>query len=220
MTSDPPTPAAPKRTLPKSYDHAPQIPAGVVELSSLFTTSAESIASSPLMLEIGPGRGRFALEYCEAFSHTRLLALEIRKKLAFQLDERFGSKKMHHRARCFAQDAREVLPRLMPAGAVSAVAIHFPDPWWKKRHQKRMVVGNALVSDLARLVHSNGVVLVQTDVLERAQEYFAQFAASPEFVSEGSPYVSESPFAPARSNREALAIEDGLPVFRMVFRRK
>ena len=22
--------------------------------------------------------------------------------------------------------------------------VHFPDPWWKKRHQHRMVVGDAL----------------------------------------------------------------------------
>lgn len=171
------------------------------------------------MLEIGPGRGRFALEYCDHNPGTRVLALEIRKKLAFQLDQRFLKKKQHSRARCFAEDAREVLPRLQPNASVHAVAVHFPDPWWKHRHQKRMVVGDALIDQLARLVVPGGLILVQTDVRERADEYAAGFATNALFECLGNPFVDESPFAPARSNREALAIEDGLPVFRLVFRR-
>jgi tRNA G46 methylase TrmB len=83
-----------------------------------------------------------------------------------------------------------------------------------------MVVGDALVTELARLVKPSGVVLLQTDVIERAEAYHPRFAEHPSFESVGAPYVDESPFAPARSNREAIAIEDGLPVYRMVFRRR
>lgn len=200
--------------LPKSYAHAPRLPEGPVSLPSLVGDRG------PLLLEIGPGRGRFALEFCAMRGEWRVLALEIRRKLAFVLDERMKRKGLATRARCFAEDAREALPRLGPDAAVDAVAIHFPDPWWKKRHHKRMVVGDALVNELARLVKPGGVVLLQTDVIERAEAYHPRFAEHRSFESVGAPYVDESPFAPARSNREAIAVEDGLPVYRMVFRRR
>lgn len=199
---------------PKSYAHAPKLPEGQVALTDLVK------GDGPLMVEIGPGRGRFALELCAHNQDLRLVAFEIRKKLAFQLDERLTKKGYGARARCFAEDAREVLPRLGPDGSVDSVAIHFPDPWWKKRHAKRMVVGDGLVNEIARLVKPGGLVLVQTDVSDRAEAYYPRFAEHAAFESVGSPYVEESPFVPARSNREAIAIIDGLPVYRMVFRRK
>lgn len=208
------TPESPEKQRPKSYAHAPRLPEGPVTLTELVA------GDGPLMLEIGPGRGRFALELCAHNQTQRVIALEIRRKLAFQLDERLAQKGYGKRARCFAEDAREVLPRLGPVACVDAVAIHFPDPWWKKRHAKRMVVGDALVNEIARVVKPGGLVLVQTDVLERAEAYNPRFAEHEAFESLGSPYVDESPFVPARSNREAIAIVDGLPVYRMVFRRK
>ncbi|MBL8680850.1 MAG: tRNA (guanine-N7)-methyltransferase [Myxococcales bacterium] len=211
-------PAATK-VRPKSYAHAPRLPddGGRVKLASIFASDG------PVMLEIGPGRGRFALELLAARPDWSVLALEIRRKLAFNLDERMGAKGYGARARCFAEDAREALPRIEGTGVVSAAAIHFPDPWWKKRHAKRMVVGDSLVDELARLVKPGGIVLVQTDVIERAEAYYPRFAEHPAFASKGTaerPYVEESPFVPARSNREAMAITDGLPVYRMVFERR
>ncbi len=203
-----------KTAPPRSYAHAPRLPEGRVTIDSLVGSNG------PLLLEIGPGRGKFALEFCAHRPDWRVLAMEIRKKLAFQLDQKFAEKGYGARARCFAEDAKDALPRVVPDASVDAVAIHFPDPWWKKKHQKRMVVGDTLTTELARLVKPGGVVLVQTDVDDRAEAYFPRFAEHPAFVSQGAPYVEESPFAPARSNREALAIMDGLPVYRMVFTRR
>ena len=203
-------------TLPKSYAHAPKIPEGnAVALASLVP------GSGPLLLEIGSGRGAFAMEYAELHPGRRVLAFEIRRKWAAIVGEKFAARKLDN-ARCFAEDARHALPRLAPDGAVEAVVIHFPDPWWKKRHAKRLVVGDSLLLELARLLTPGGLVFVQTDVDTRADEYLEQFASVTQFVNAapaGERFVSESPFAPARSNREKRAIEDGLPVFRMLFRR-
>jgi tRNA (guanine-N7-)-methyltransferase len=101
--------------------------------------------------------------------------------------------------------------------------VHFPDPWWKKRHAKRLVVRDTLVVELARLVAEGGTVLVQTDVEDRAEMYLARFSSSPCWApggDDGGWHAAESPFAPARSNREARALEDGLPVWRIVLRRR
>lgn len=197
-----------------TYDHAPRLPEGDrVEASALVS------GDGPLMLEIGPGRGMFALQWAAQHADGRLVALEIRRKWATVLDARLRARGYTH-ARCFAEDAGLALPRLGPDGVARFVAVHFPDPWWKKRHAKRLVVRDDFVDQLARLVHAGGTVLVQTDVEDRAAEYLARFEAHPAFENLGAPYVAESPFAPARSNREARAIEDGLPVYRIVLRRR
>ncbi|MDP3274695.1 MAG: methyltransferase domain-containing protein [Deltaproteobacteria bacterium] len=211
----PDSPARPPSRRPLSpYHDAPKLPTEPITIGDIVK------GDGPVMLEIGPGRGRFALEFCAARPDWRVLAIEIRRKSSHILDARMRARGWSERARCFADDAREVLPRIGPDGSVDAAAIHFPDPWWKARHNKRLVVTDALVPELARLVRPGGLVLVQTDVPHRAEAYYPRFAEHPAFESLGNPYVDDSPFAPARSNREAIAIVDGLPVYRMVFRRK
>lgn len=198
------------------YANAPRLPDGAeVALDQLIP------GVGPLMLEIGSGRGAFAMSYAAEHPETRLLALEIRKKHAALLGDKMAARMFTH-ARCFAEDARLALPRLRPDGGVTAVAVHFPDPWWKKRHAKRLVVADELVTQLARVVAPGGLVLVQTDVEARADEYLARFEANPAFrnaAPTGERFVAESPFAPARSNREIRAIADGLPVYRIVMQR-
>lgn len=192
------------------YDHAPRLPEGDnVDLRELVPGDGD------LMLEIGPGRGMFALQYSALHPDQRVVALEIRRKWATVLDDRMKAKGL--RARCFAEDATAVLPRLGPDGCVSMAAVHFPDPWWKKRHAKRLVVRDDFLVGLTRLLAPGATLLVQTDVEDRASEYLERLNAVPEL--EGG-RVEESPFAPARSNREERAMLDGLPIFRLVFRRR
>jgi tRNA (guanine-N7-)-methyltransferase len=177
--------------------------------------------TGPVLLEIGSGRGRFSLEYAEQHPDHRVLALEIRLKYAALLAEKFQNKGLSN-ARCYAGDARTILPRVQPDGCIQHVAIHFPDPWWKKRHAKRLVVGDDFVQELLRLVTKDGLILVQTDVEHRAREYLDRLGSVSGLVNvqtEGEPFSDESPFAPARSNREYRAIEDGLPIYRLIFRR-
>ena len=198
-----------------TYDHAPRLPEGdLVDLDALVP------GEGGVFLEVGPGRGGFALGYAALHPETRFVALEIRRKLAAQLDERL-QKKGFTKARCYAEDAGLALPRLRPDGCVLGAAVHFPDPWWKKRHAKRLVVQDSFVAELARLMAPGALLLVQTDVEDRAVAYFERLAACAalENTVEGM-FVAESPFAPARSNREARALADGLPIHRMVFRRR
>jgi tRNA (guanine-N7-)-methyltransferase len=63
-------------------------------------------------------------------------------------------------------------------------------------------------------------VFLQTDVLERAEGFESLFAEHPEFSPLGSEArVAENPFS-ARSPREHRAIADGLPIFRLHYRRR
>ena len=61
-----------------------------------------------------------------------------------------------------------------------------------------------------------GQLLIQTDVEHRAEQYVAQLRETPGFtLASDSGYIDDNPFD-ARSNREKRAIEDGLPVWRIL----
>jgi tRNA (guanine-N7-)-methyltransferase len=152
-----------------------------------------------------------------------ILGLEIRLKYATPVDARLKKDGLHHRARVLGEDAKAALPRLRPDGVVSRVYLHFPDPWWKKRHEKRLVMGGSILDEVARLLLPGGELFVQTDVEERAELYQGQIdehsAFAPAGDASGSPRIADHGFV-ARTNREYRAIEDGLPVYRMLYRRK
>lgn len=203
------------------YAHAPRLPEGELQdLSSLFAPPPEGTAppKGPVELEVGPGRGWFLVERLEHDPAVRMIGLEIRRKWATIVDDRLARRGLGSRGRVFAEDARLALPRF-PSQCLRALFVHFPDPWWKKRHQKRLVVGPELLEQAARLLVDGGELLVQTDVAERADQYEALIAREPAFAPvEASPRVADHAFG-ARSPRERKAIEDGLPVYRLLYRR-
>jgi tRNA (guanine-N7-)-methyltransferase len=174
----------------------------------------------PLELDLGFGRGRSFLERAAAHPEVRVIGLELKAKWAFKVEERRIARQLEN-ARAFRADARELLARSGPEGCLQRMYVHFPDPWWKKRHGKRRVLGDAVLDDAARLLAPGGELFVQTDVEDRADDYERLLAAHPAFEParpEGF-RIAENPFG-ARSNREVRAEEDGLPIHRILARRR
>ena len=200
------------------YKHAARFPGeGEVDIASLLP------GEGPVEIEIGPGRGGFLFERAAAAPDRRLLGLEIRLKWSAIVDERLAKQGLGARARVLNADAREALGRLRPDASIETFFLHFPDPWWKKKHAKRLVMNPELLNEIARLLRPGGEFYVQTDVEERAEQYEAQIGAHEAFEpagdSEGSARMVENPYG-ARSPREHHAIRDGLPVTRLRYRRR
>jgi tRNA (guanine-N7-)-methyltransferase len=186
---------------------APRPPDGPVDLPSLLP------GAGPLEIDVGFGRGKSLFERASHAPGSRLLGLEVRAKWVCQVDARLRRDGLEGRVRVLLADARELLARSGPEGSVGRVFVHFPDPWWKKRHSKRRVVDGAFVAQVARLLAPEGVLYIQTDVPERAELYESLLRAEGAFGSVER--LLENPFG-ARSNREHRAAEDGLPVYRLL----
>ena len=167
-------------------------------------------------------------ERLESQPDLRMIAFEVSRKWTTLVNQRLGRLGLGDRGRVFADDARLALPRLEPGGEVACVYFHFPDPWWKKRHQKRLVVGSGTLDQVARLLQPGGELFVQTDVEERADLYETQIAGHAAFEAYGEPTsggdarrsarLAENPYG-ARSHRERRAIDDALPIYRLRFRK-
>lgn len=169
-------------------------------------------------LEIGFGRGMFLIERAQAAPESGLIGVEIKRKWAYLVAQRATRLDLHN-VRVFGADARDVLARLSPAASFARVFMHFPDPWWKKRHAKRRLNGQAMFDPIARLLAPNGELFIQTDVEDRAQGFVSDVREHGGFELPGDGYVAENPYN-ARSNREKRAITDGLPIYRIMARRR
>ncbi len=208
----------PKVVNPKHpYAHAAQLPGeGPVTLASIFPSRPPVFE-----VEIGPGRGGFVFERCAADPDVSIVGLEIRFKWAHIVDQRLGKAGLHDRARVFGADAKEALARIEPGACVRTVFLLFPDPWWKKRHEKRLVLGDELLDQIARLLTPSGHLFIETDVDDRAALYAERVAAHGAFMPDGDvpgvPALAENPYG-ARSPREHRAIADGLPIYRLRYR--
>jgi tRNA (guanine-N7-)-methyltransferase len=112
-------------------------------------------------------------------------------------------------------DARLLAPRLFPRGSLSAIHVHFPDPWWKRRHLGRRLVDDRASLLLHGLLAPGGLLDFRTDVeayareaLERLQAVGFHNAAGPGRFAEAAP--DELP-----STREKRYLATGQPVWRL-----
>ena len=201
-------------THPNRYFDIPYFPGEeTVDVPALLRAEG-----APVELEIGFGRGHFLLDRARAVPSALILGLETKRKGVFTAVERAAKHGLKN-ARPYHGDAFHALPRMGPDGFAARIFIHFPDPWWKARHEKRMVVCPDLVADAARLLIDGGELFVQTDVDYRAEQYLAVLSdcdlLSP---AQGDGTFGSNTFE-ARSLREKKCIETGLPIYRMLFRR-
>lgn len=195
---------------------APAPPAvGPIDLYSLVAGRGRDATYE---LEIGFGRGMFLIERAQAAPGSALIGIEIKRKWAYLVAERAAKLGLDN-VRVFGADARDVLARLAPDASFARVFMHFPDPWWKKRHAKRRLSGQAMFDPIARLLAPHGELFIQTDVEDRAQGFVADLREHGGFELPADDYIAENPYN-ARSNREKRAISDGLPIYRILARRR
>ena len=156
-------------------------------LPTLEVDAARLAAGAPLFgfaprelwLEIGFGGGEHLIAQALAHPDVGIIGCEpflngIAKALA--AIERNGVGNVRLRA----GDARPLI-EATPDAALSRVFILYPDPWPKRRHNRRRVVSHQTVAELARAARPGATVRFATDIDDYAGWTLARFLDSPHF---------------------------------------
>ena len=172
----------------------------------------------PLHLDIGCGRGRFLLEMAQLQPNWNFLGLEIREPLVIQANRWTAEQGLTNLYFLFGNANNSLQPVLQSLGteALHRVTIQFPDPWFKKRHQKRRLVQPDIVNCLATYLVDDGIVFLQSDVETVAQEMCDRFQSHPNFFRTHAEWLKENPL-PVPTERELSTLERGGEVYRAVF---
>jgi tRNA (guanine-N7-)-methyltransferase len=171
--------------------------------------------AQPLHLDIGCGRGRFLLQMAQIQPQWNFLGLEIRQPLVDQANQWKTDRGLTNLFYLFCNvnpSLRSLLASL-PTQNLQKVTIQFPDPWFKRKHQKRRVVQPQVVNDLADFLVEGGQVFLQSDVKEVAEEMRDRFAAHPCFQLTEPDWLSDNPL-PVPTERELSTLGRGEPVYR------
>ncbi|MGH6824424.1 tRNA (guanosine(46)-N7)-methyltransferase TrmB [Methyloceanibacter sp.] len=117
-------------------------------------------------------------------------------------------------------DARDVLAWLPPQ-SIARIFVLFPDPWPKKRHQKRRLVSPDAVADFAQALRQGGELRFASDSGDYAGEALLTILASRAFAwtAEGPKDWRARPFDWPETRYERKALSEGRKPAYLSFRR-
>jgi tRNA (guanine-N7-)-methyltransferase len=119
----------------------------------------------PLEVEIGAGKGKFLMHRAMAEPDVNFVGIDyIWKylKIGWQRIQRRGLENILF----FKAEANEVVTHLVPDESVSVFHIYFPDPWHKRRHNKRRLLTPDFFKLLHRRLAPGGLLEIATDNLD------------------------------------------------------
>ncbi|AXT85819.1 tRNA (guanosine(46)-N7)-methyltransferase TrmB [Aeromicrobium sp. A1-2] len=151
-----------------------------VDPAYVLDTRAAFGRSAPLVVEIGSGRGEALVHAAAEQPEVDFLALEVYVPGVAQT-----LVTMRHRGvtnvRLLVVNAAEALTTMLPPASVHELRVWSPDPWHKKRHNKRRLVTASFAELAARVLEPGGAWRLATDWEEYAEQIRSVVDASPDF---------------------------------------
>ena len=133
---------------------------------------------APSILEIGFGMGEATAQIAALLPEKNFLCCEVHTPGVGALLKRIGEQGLEN-IRILQHDAVQVLDHMLPPGSLDGVHIFFPDPWHKKKHNKRRLIQAPLVAKLAARLKPGGYLHCATDWQPYAEQILEVLQAEP-----------------------------------------
>ena len=151
-----------------------------------FDAAAAFGRTAPLVLEIGFGMGEATAHIAAVRPDDDFLCCEVHQPGVGALLKRIGEQDLRN-IRILQHDAVEVIDHMLQPGMLAGVHIFFPDPWHKKRHNKRRLVQPALIARLASRLADGGYLHCATDWQPYAEQMLEVLSAEPLLRNSATP---------------------------------
>ena len=176
---------------------------------------------APTILEIGFGMGEATAHIAKARPDENFLCCEVHTPGVGALLKRIRDEGITN-IRIVQHDAVEVLKHMLTPAMLAGAHIYFPDPWHKKRHNKRRLIQAPLVQLLATRLQTGGYLHCATDWQPYAEQMVEVLSAeallrqNPQASLDG---FSEKPWYRPLTKFENRGIRLGHGVWDVVFTR-
>ena len=176
---------------------------------------------APTVLEIGFGMGEATAQIAAGKPGTNFLCCEVHTPGVGALLKRIEEQSLSN-IRILQHDAVEVIDHMLPTGSdalLDGIHIFFPDPWHKKKHNKRRLIQAPLIAKLAARLKPGGYLHCATDWQPYAEQILQVLAAEP-LLHNTSPngYATKPEYRPL-TKFENRGIKLGHGVWDVVFKR-
>jgi tRNA (guanine-N7-)-methyltransferase len=199
--------------LPRPPLVGPPAPVQPLDWSALYGND------HPVEIEVGFGKGLFLITSGQAHPEVNFFGIEIVHKYVLFTANRLARHQLRNVIVTTA-DARVFLRDRVQPASVRTVHVYFPDPWWKNRHQKRIVFTEAFVREVERVLQPKGRLLLVTDVAD----YMAMARETVASASRLQETEAPAEHQPQHSmdyltNFERKFRQQGRPIYRAAFQK-
>ena len=165
----------------------------------------------PVILEIGSGKGRFLIATATERPDLNLVGIE--KSLHYHrvIRDRVLKRDLQN-VRLINHDAFLVLRDMMPDASLAEIHIYFPDPWPRKKEQKRRIIRVDVLDQIRRTLVDGGMAIYVTD----HRDYFEVAAPRIEQHFRAERRIP-GPDDPPRTNYEAKYRAEGRGIYEVRF---
>lgn len=164
-----------------------------------------------ICLDMGCGQGDFIIASAQKYPEKYYVGIEVRKAMCNKVNEKIEKAGVTN-AVCVQGNASISLKTMFVTGEVNEIVINFPDPWFKEKHKKRLMIQEQVVLDMKEVLTEQGIIYLQTDV----EELFSIFKTELEKEFLAKPY----PEGRVQSYWEKHHTEKGTMIHRSMFVKK
>jgi len=146
-----------------------------VNLAEIFPTSEK------IMMEIGFGMGEATAIIAKNHPNNGYIAVDVHPPGIGKLLGRIVENDLKN-LRVIEDDVHIVLPHMFEDESIDAFHLYFPDPWPKKKHNKRRIVNEGFLALIHPKLKKGGYIHIATDWVPYAISMQEVFAASSLFT--------------------------------------
>jgi tRNA (guanine-N7-)-methyltransferase len=136
---------------------------GLIDTDTLFARTGTKV------LEIGFGMGDSLLQMAAAEPKTDFIGIEVHPPGVGTLMIGAQAQSIEN-LRVYLADANDVLNECFAANSIDRLQLYFPDPWHKKKHNKRRIVQPQFVQQVREKLRPGGILHMATDWQHYAEQ--------------------------------------------------
>lgn len=184
----------------------------VADLDAVFGRAA------PKVVEIGFGMGGATADIAQARPDTDYLGVEVHGPGVGSLLKLVEERQLSN-VRVIQHDAVEVFTHMLAPASLDGVHVFFPDPWHKKRHNKRRLIQPPFVALLASRIKPGGYLHLATDWEDYAIQMLEVLSQEATLENTAEGYAPRPDYRPL-TKFEQRGLRLGHGVWDLVFRKR
>ena len=170
---------------------------------------------APLVLEIGFGMGDATAQIAAKLPDHDFIGVEVHTPGVGALLKRIGEQELTN-LRIVQHDAVQVLEHMIAPASLAGVHVFFPDPWHKKKHNKRRLIQSPFVAKLVTRLAPGGYLHCATDWQPYAEQMLEVLSQEPLLRNTASAYAPKPDYRPL-TKFENRGLKLGHGVWDLVF---
>lgn len=186
----------------------------VLSFNKLFNNENGVIA------EIGFGNGESLLQQAKNQPETNFIGIEVHGPGVGHLIHLANSESIDN-LRIIRHDAVEVLRHQFDDNSLQQLQLFFPDPWHKKRHQKRRIINPAFIQLVHKKLKTGGFFHMATDWQHYAKQMLTEMDMAKGFLNtSGSGNYSKNQGSRCASKFERRGLKLGHGVWDLIYEKQ